>query len=71
MHDVQGERAGAGLTPDSVHLIAQQIRHLREWLVAEERWARANEHHEMISERFRQINFWRSVLNHAEHKLSR
>jgi len=69
--DVQGERTGTSLTPESVHLVAQQIRHCREWLVAEERWLRAQEHHEMISERFRIINFWRSVLNHAEHKLSR
>jgi hypothetical protein len=71
MHDVQSERAGTSLTPESVHAVAQHIRHFRELLGAEERWLRSQARHEMISERFRIINFWRSVLNHAEHKLSR
>ena len=74
MHGVQGERpapvVNQAMTPETVHLIARQIRHFRELLVAEERWLRSQDRNELVPEMFRRINFWRGVLNYAEKRLS-
>lgn len=59
------------MTPDTVHLIAQEIRHFRALLTVEETWAQHQMRSDTISEVFRRINFWRSILKVAEDRLSR
>ena len=75
MHDVQSDRAAtvvsAGMSPYTVHLIAQEIRHFRAFLTVRETWAQQQEKCDSISETFRWINFWRRQLKRAEDELSR
>jgi hypothetical protein len=59
------------MTPDTVHLLAQQIRHFRALLTVRETWAQAQPKNDTVSEEFRQINFWRRQLKRAEDDLSR
>ena len=59
------------MTPFTVHLIAQEIRHYRALLTVLETWAQQQDRCDAVSETFRRINFWRSVLKIAEDKLSR
>ena len=59
------------MTPQTVHRIAQDIRHVRALLTVEETWTQAQEQSAMREEAFRRINFWRRVLKDAEHQLSR
>lgn len=59
------------MTPQTVHRIAQDMRHIRALLTVEESWWQAQEKTEAREEGFRRINFWRRVLKDAEHQLSR
>ena len=71
MHDLQSDRAPSVMSPHTVHLIAQEIRHIRAMLTVHETWAQQQERSETVSETFRRINFWRSILKVAEDRLSR
>jgi hypothetical protein len=71
MHDVQGERPAAVMSPHTVHLIAQEIRHFRALLTVQETWAQRQDRSDTISDMFRRINFWRGILKVAEDRLSR
>jgi hypothetical protein len=71
MHAMQSERSSAGMTPDTVHHIAQEIRHFRALLTVEETWAQHQGRNETVTEVFRRINFWRAILKVAEDRLSR
>jgi hypothetical protein len=57
------------MTPDTVHRIAQEIRHMRAFLTVQETWAQRQEKVAMRDEEFRRVNFWRRVLKHAEQEL--
>lgn len=58
------------MTPQTVHRIAQQIRHFRALLTVQETWAQHQEKSATRDELFREINFWRGVLKSAEHQLA-
>lgn len=57
------------MKPETVHLIAQNIRHQRAYLSNRDEWFRKQAPSEMRSEGFREINFWRWVLAEAEDAL--
>lgn len=57
------------MTPVMIRRIVQEIRHMRELLTAEERWAQAQDPGDQRAETFRRIRFWREVLADAEQKL--
>lgn len=59
------------MSPDTIHRIAQDIRHLRALLTVEETWVQKQGEGPMKDEAFRRINFWRSALKDAEQKLAR
>ncbi len=71
MHDVQSERSASVMTPHTVHLIAQEIRHFRALLTVLETWSQQQDRSDTVSETFRRINFWRGILKVAEDRLSR
>ncbi len=58
------------MTPQTVHQIAQEIRHFRALLTAQEQWAQQQPRTESIKEAFRRITFWRERLKDAERELS-
>ncbi len=58
------------MSPDTVHRIAQEIRHRRALLTVEEKWAQRQVPSPMREDTFRRINFWRDVLKLAEHQLA-
>lgn len=58
------------MKPETVHLIAQDIRHRRGYLSKRDEWFRKQEPSEMRSEGFREINFWRWVYTMAEEALA-
>lgn len=58
------------MTPDTVHRIAQQIRHFRALLTVQESWTQRQPKTDTRDELFREINFWRGVLKSAEHQLA-
>lgn len=57
------------MTPDTVHRIAQDIRHVRALFTVEETWLQKQEPSANREEAFRRINFWRKALDAAEHQL--
>lgn len=59
------------MTPETVHRIAQEIRHVRALLTVHETWTQRQEKAPMRDEEFRRITFWRRVLKHAEQELAR
>ena len=59
------------MTPETVHRIAQEIRHTRAFLTVEETWAQRQEKTSQRDEEFRRITFWRRVLKYAEQELAR
>lgn len=59
------------MTPQTVHRIAQEIRHFRELLTADEKFLQRQEPTSLREEGFRRINFWRRSLKDAEYQLSR
>lgn len=54
------------MTPDTVHLIAQDIRNRRAQLTALEKWARSLDSDRARREVFQQVNFWRKLYAQAE-----
>lgn len=58
------------MTPETVRLIGQEIRHRRGILTAEERWARALGAGSGQREALARIEFWRGLLTHAERRLA-
>jgi hypothetical protein len=54
------------MSPDLVHLLAYEIRSIRSWLTAQEKWTRAQESSAAKIQQFHRINFWRKVLVDAE-----
>lgn len=58
------------MTPQTVHWIAQDIRHVRAMLSVQEEWLQRQEPSESRSEQFRRITFWRRLLKVAEHQLA-
>jgi hypothetical protein len=58
------------LTPDTVHLIAQEIRQQRAVLTVEETWLKRQRFNPTRDERYRRILFWRVVLKYAEEQLA-
>lgn len=58
------------MTPDTVHRIAQKIRHERALLTTEETWAQKMEKSDARDETFRYITFMRRVWKSAEHLLA-
>lgn len=58
------------MTPQTIHRIAQDIRHVRALLTVEETWLQAQEKSETQQELFRRINWWRRQLKQAEHQLA-
>lgn len=58
------------MTPQTVHRIAQEIRHIRALLTVEETWAQSQEKTAAREEVYRRINFWRRQLKTAEKELS-
>jgi hypothetical protein len=67
MHDLSGDRR---MTPETVHLIAQEIRHQRALLTVQEAWWQQQPKTVARDEGFRRINFWRRVLKDAESRLT-
>lgn len=59
------------MTPDTVHWIAQEIRHKRAELTVQESWLQRQDKSVTQEEGFRRINFWRRVLKNAETDLAR
>jgi hypothetical protein len=59
------------MIPDTVHRVAQEIRHQRALLTVAETWAQRQPVGPMRDEEFRRINFWRRALKLAEQELSR
>jgi hypothetical protein len=58
------------VTPDTVHLIAQEIRNWRAELTALEKWARSLESSNAKTEVFHRVNFWRKLLTKAEQDIA-
>lgn len=58
------------MSPATVHLIAQEIRHRRALLTVEETWWQQQPKTSARDEGFRRINFWRRLLKDAEGRLS-
>lgn len=58
------------MTPDTVHLIAQEIRQWRGDLTAEETWLQKQPKSDTRDERFRYINWWRKAIRLVEHQLA-
>jgi hypothetical protein len=54
------------MTPDTIHRIAQDIRHVRALFTVEETWLQHQEPSATREEAFRRINFWRKALVLAE-----
>jgi hypothetical protein len=59
-----------GMTPDTVHRIAQEIQKEKAKLTVEETWLQKQERSDTRDESFRRINFWRDIFKAAELKLS-
>jgi acyl-CoA reductase-like NAD-dependent aldehyde dehydrogenase len=57
------------MTEDTKRRLAQEIRHRRALLTAEETWWQQQPMSAARTEGFRAINFWRNVLRDAEHRL--
>lgn len=57
------------MTPETAHLLGQEIRHHRALLTVRESWLQRQPRSETQAEGFRQINFWRGILKHAEERL--
>ena len=53
----------------TIRRIVQEIRHEKEKLTAEEKWAQQMPPSDQRAETFRSIRFWREVLMDAETKL--
>lgn len=58
------------MTPAMVHRIAQEIRHLRALLTAQESWQQQQPKSPTQAEEFRRITFWRRVLKAAEQQIA-
>jgi ABC-type transporter lipoprotein component MlaA len=58
------------VTPDTVHLIAQDIRNRRAQLTALEKWARSLDSDRARREVFQQVNFWRRLYAQAETQIA-
>jgi hypothetical protein len=58
------------VSPDTVHVIAQEIRHRRALLTVDEHWWQQQPKSPTRDEGFRRINFWRRVLKEAEQQLA-
>ena len=54
------------MTPDTVHLIAQEIRNQRAMLTAKEKWARSLEPCQARIDTFQYVNFWRRFYTQVE-----
>ncbi len=59
------------MTPDTVHRLAQEIRHERSLLTTRELWLQKQEKTAMRDEEFRIINFRKKVIRYAEQELGR
>lgn len=57
------------MTPATIRRIVQEIRHQRELLTAEERWAQTQAPSDQRAETFRRIRFWREAYADIEQKL--
>jgi hypothetical protein len=57
------------MTAVTIRRIVQEIRHQRELLTAEERWAQQQEPSAQRAETYRRIRYWREVYADAEAKL--
>ena len=57
------------MTPDTVHFIAQMIRHNRAQITTFEKWLRTQRHSSTCRELFRVLDVWRNGLNAAEREL--
>ena len=62
---------GWKLTKNEREVLTHLAKDFRALLTVEETWAQHQGRSETISEIFRRINFWRSVLKVAEDRLSR
>jgi hypothetical protein len=58
------------MTPAMVHRIAQEIRHYRALLSAQETWQQRQPQSLTQAEEYRRITFWRRVLKSAEAQLA-
>lgn len=60
------------MTPETVHRIAMKIRHEREDLRSQARWADAHKgtYEALVTETFQWVTFWREVYDIAEEKAS-
>jgi hypothetical protein len=58
------------VTPDTLHLLAQEIRNKRAELTAWEKWARSLDSHKARTEVFHRVNFWRRLLAKAEQDIA-
>jgi hypothetical protein len=57
------------VTPETAHVIGQEIRHQRGLLTASERWVRATSGEPR--EGLDRISFWRDVMAYAERRLAK
>lgn len=60
------------MSPATIRRIVLEIRHQREVLADEARWAETHkgQHAEIVKETFDRIRFWRAVMTDAERRLS-
>jgi hypothetical protein len=58
------------MTPQNVHRICQEIRHLRELLTAENKWTLSQPFSDTRKDCLDRIEFWREILNGAERKIA-
>jgi hypothetical protein len=58
------------MTPDTVHFLAQQIRHIRGLLAVGQAWEGKQHPDEMNGQSHEVTRFWRDVLRFAEDRLS-
>jgi hypothetical protein len=58
------------MTPDTIHLIAQEIRNKRAELTAFEKWARSLDSQKSRVEVYHFVNFWRKLLAKAEQDIA-
>lgn len=57
------------MNPDTVHLIAQDIRQLRGMFTAREKWVKAMGHSQATIEMSRYIEFWRDFISEVEERM--
>lgn len=65
-----GLQGDGAMSPQTVRRIAQEIRHQRDLLTAEERWTQQQPKSPMRDEAFRRIVFWRRFYERAEQELT-